>query len=152
VEHRDLQAGDPILEHIRIVALLGRDEAGSVWEAIHAFEGRVAVKVFTAVPGPVPVSILDAGRLPDGRTFIACSVDEAQALLRQPTLVPQVAPAPECPYVEVAAPPAAPRAVVSYEHLHEQLSCHPPLKRNWFPVYAAAAVALVGALFASGVL
>lgn len=126
-----LKAGDQIAEHIRLFAPVGMDVEGTVWDAIHAYEGRVAVKVFDAEPKPVTAAVVEAGTTDAGQPFVVCALDAAKELVvtKKKSIIP-----------------------MSYEHLHEMLSCRPPMKRNWFPVFAAAAVAFVGALWGAGVI
>lgn len=125
-----LKAGEQIVDHIRLFAPRGVDPSGGVWEAIHAYEGRVAVKVFsTADAQPVDCATIEQGMTTGGFAYVVAALDDADAMLHA-----------EAPVDEV-----------SYDHLHDQLTCRPPLKRNWFPVFAAAAVAAVGALVMSGI-
>ncbi len=38
----------------------------------------------------------------------------------------------------------------TFDTLHDMLTCRPPLKRNWFPLMAAGAVFMVGAIVGAG--
>ena len=125
-----LKAGEQIVDHIRLFAPHGVDSSGGVWDAIHAYEGRVAVKVFTTADAQsVGCETIEQGTTSSGFGYVVAALDDADAMLQ----------------VE------APVDEVSYDHLHDMQTCRPPLKRNWFPVFAAAAVAAVGALVVSGV-
>ena len=130
MSHDVLKAGDTLAEHLRLFAEAGSDDTGTVWEAVHAFEGRVAVKVFLSYDvSSLRSDMIENGVTTDGRPYVVCPADVKEELIESPDVVDEV----------------------SYDHLHDALTCRPPMKRNWFPVFAAAAVAAIGALAGFGV-
>jgi hypothetical protein len=125
INSTEVHPGAQISEHIRLFSRVGSDHWGSVWNAVHAFEGRVAVKVFDGrVPDDIGAPVLEEGSLADGNMFVVCGPDHADALIAE-------APPPEVPET-------------TYDTMINALTCTPPLKRNWFPVIAAAALVAIG--------
>lgn len=127
----ELRPGDRIAEHVRLVAHLETDHEGSIWDALHAIRGPVTVKVFAYDdPDVGDEPVLEHGVSPFNGPFVVCARDAGERLVREPP----------------------PPRVVDFEHLHALETCRPPLRRNWAPALAAAAIAVVGALVGAGAL